>query len=83
MSSGLRKPGQISDELSDDCKKRNEEIEDEIMKEMINNKRVVQILLLGTSDSGKSTIAKQMRSVFLDKILKFELVKSKRKINEK
>ena len=47
MGSGLCKPDQISDEFTDDFKKRNEEIEVEIEKERINDKKIIKMLLLG------------------------------------
>uniref|UniRef100_A0A914DR70 Uncharacterized protein n=1 Tax=Acrobeloides nanus TaxID=290746 RepID=A0A914DR70_9BILA len=74
MGSGLCKSDQISDELSDDFKKRNKEIEVEIEKEKINNKKIIKVLLLGTSDSGKSTIVKQMRILHKNGFKESELI---------
>ncbi|KAL3117596.1 hypothetical protein niasHT_000331 [Heterodera trifolii] len=40
---------------------KSQAIDDELKKEAINNIRIVKVLLLGASNSGKSTVAKQMR----------------------
>jgi hypothetical protein len=40
---------------------QNRQIEMELRRDRMEERRVVKILLLGSADSGKSTIAKQMR----------------------
>ncbi|KAL3082495.1 hypothetical protein niasHT_030509 [Heterodera trifolii] len=40
---------------------KSQAIDEELKKEAINNIRIVKVLLLGASNSGKSTVAKQMR----------------------
>ncbi|KAF1747526.1 hypothetical protein GCK72_023991 [Caenorhabditis remanei] len=44
-----------------DAERQNRQIESQIRMENQANKRKVKMLLLGISDSGKSTIVKQMR----------------------
>uniref|UniRef100_A0A914EPU5 Uncharacterized protein n=1 Tax=Acrobeloides nanus TaxID=290746 RepID=A0A914EPU5_9BILA len=63
MGSSLCKTDKVSDVLSEDLKKRHKEIESELAREKLDDKRRIKILLLGASDSGKSTIVKQMRKV--------------------
>jgi GTPase SAR1 family protein len=46
--------------------KRNKDINKELASERKNMGRVVKLLLLGAGDSGKSTIAKQMKIIHLD-----------------
>lgn len=40
---------------------QNRQIEIELKRDRMEERRIVKILLLGSADSGKSTIAKQMR----------------------
>uniref|UniRef100_A0A915KHP2 Uncharacterized protein n=1 Tax=Romanomermis culicivorax TaxID=13658 RepID=A0A915KHP2_ROMCU len=44
-----------------ELKRRNKEIEAEILRDQKANARVIKLLLLGTAECGKSTILKQMR----------------------
>lgn len=44
-----------------DVEMQNRQIEMELKRDRMEERRIVKILLLGSADSGKSTIAKQMR----------------------
>ena len=48
-------------ENANDGAVQNRQIEMELKRDRMEERRVVKILLLGSADSGKSTIAKQMR----------------------
>uniref|UniRef100_A0A914E453 Uncharacterized protein n=1 Tax=Acrobeloides nanus TaxID=290746 RepID=A0A914E453_9BILA len=74
MGSGLCKTDQVSDELSEDSKKRHKEIEAELAKEKIDDRKKIKMLLLGASDSGKSTIVKQMRILHKNGFKESELI---------
>ncbi|VDM41322.1 unnamed protein product [Toxocara canis] len=52
-------------------------IEEELRRERYEEKRRVKILLLGSSDSGKSTIAKQMRIIHASGFTESELINFK------
>ena len=47
MGSGLCKTDKVSDELSEDCKKRHKEIEAELVREKIDDRKRIKMLLLG------------------------------------
>ncbi|RCN27024.1 hypothetical protein ANCCAN_27243 [Ancylostoma caninum] len=49
----------LKSESGDEAKSR--QIDSELKKEHVTEKRKIKILLLGSADSGKSTIVKQMR----------------------
>ena len=46
------------------ARRRNKEIEDELENMMLEETRVMKLLLLGTGNSGKSTILKQFKVLF-------------------
>ncbi|CAK5043475.1 unnamed protein product [Meloidogyne enterolobii] len=58
MGSSLCKGEKVYDEQMD---KVNRQIEIELQREKLEERKIVKILLLGSGDSGKSTIVKQMR----------------------
>ncbi|KAL3111552.1 hypothetical protein niasHT_016713 [Heterodera trifolii] len=70
MGSKLCKGEEASDEAMD----RNNRIELDLNKERIEGRKMVKILLLGSADSGKSTIVKQMRILHTDGFSETELV---------
>ncbi|RCN39511.1 g-protein alpha subunit [Ancylostoma caninum] len=51
----------LKSESGDEAKSR--QIDSELKKEHVSEKRKIKILLLGSADSGKSTIVKQMRLI--------------------
>ncbi|KAI6191065.1 hypothetical protein M3Y97_00187300 [Aphelenchoides bicaudatus] len=57
MGSAICKQEKVIDESLE----ANKQIELELRKERIAERRTIKVLLLGSADSGKSTIAKQMR----------------------
>uniref|UniRef100_A0A1I8AW46 G-protein alpha subunit n=1 Tax=Meloidogyne hapla TaxID=6305 RepID=A0A1I8AW46_MELHA len=57
MGSSLCKGEKVYDEQMD----KNRQIEVELHRDRLEERKVVKILLLGSGDSGKSTIVKQMR----------------------
>ncbi|CAD5227971.1 unnamed protein product [Bursaphelenchus okinawaensis] len=58
MGSALCKREKIVDEVAEIA---NKTIEKELKKDRIQERKTIKVLLLGSADSGKSTIAKQMR----------------------
>ena len=50
MGSGLCKTDQVSDELSEDSKKRNKEIEAAIEQEKLDDRKRIKMLLLGKTN---------------------------------
>lgn len=70
MGSSLCKGEKVHDEQSD----KNRQIEMELRRDRMEERRVVKILLLGSADSGKSTIAKQMRILHTNGFNEAELI---------
>uniref|UniRef100_A0A914UN92 Uncharacterized protein n=1 Tax=Plectus sambesii TaxID=2011161 RepID=A0A914UN92_9BILA len=60
--------------LPQQVRKANIEIEKKIKEDMVADRKVVKLLLLGSSDSGKSTIAKQMRILHMNGFDETELI---------
>lgn len=54
-------PVNIGDDDEYEQQMQNRQIEMELKRDRMEERRIVKILLLGSADSGKSTIAKQMR----------------------
>ncbi|KIH59727.1 hypothetical protein ANCDUO_10030 [Ancylostoma duodenale] len=63
----------LKSESGDEAKSR--QIDSELKKEHVSEKRKIKILLLGSADSGKSTIVKQMSDAF-PRLSRFRLIHS-------
>ncbi|KAH7698027.1 GPA-5 protein, partial [Aphelenchoides avenae] len=70
MGSGLCKTEKVVDEKMD----AHRRIELELKKDRVEEKKLVKILLLGSADSGKSTIVKQMRILHTNGFNETELI---------
>ncbi|KAI1724577.1 g-protein alpha subunit domain-containing protein [Ditylenchus destructor] len=70
MGANVCKGEKVIDEATDNHKR----IELELRRDRAEEKRVVKILLLGSADSGKSTIAKQMRILHTNGFNETELI---------
>nr|CAD2157593.1 unnamed protein product [Meloidogyne enterolobii] len=71
MGSSLCKGEKVYDEQMD---KVNRQIEIELQREKLEERKIVKILLLGSGDSGKSTIVKQMRILHTNGFNEAELI---------
>ncbi|KAI6210770.1 hypothetical protein M3Y96_00363300 [Aphelenchoides besseyi] len=71
MGLAMCKTDKVVDEAA---KLANQQIEQEIRKERVAERRTIKVLLLGSADSGKSTIAKQMRILHANGFNETELV---------
>uniref|UniRef100_A0A915NCS6 Uncharacterized protein n=1 Tax=Meloidogyne floridensis TaxID=298350 RepID=A0A915NCS6_9BILA len=70
MGSSLCKGEKVYDEQMD----KNRQIEIELQREKLEERKIVKILLLGSGDSGKSTIVKQMRILHTNGFNEAELI---------
>ncbi|KAI1716189.1 g-protein alpha subunit domain-containing protein [Ditylenchus destructor] len=70
MGANVCKGEKVIDEATDNHKR----IELELRRDRAEEKRIVKILLLGSADSGKSTIAKQMRILHTNGFNETELI---------
>lgn len=71
MGSSLCKDEKVYDEQADN---KNRQIDAELKRNKMEERRMVKILLLGSADSGKSTIAKQMRILHTNGFNEAELI---------
>uniref|UniRef100_A0A914GXT5 Uncharacterized protein n=1 Tax=Globodera rostochiensis TaxID=31243 RepID=A0A914GXT5_GLORO len=70
MGSSLCKGEKASEEAID----RNNQIESDLNRDRIEGRKMVKILILGSADSGKSTIVKQMRILHTNGFSETELI---------